>query len=93
MNGAQVAVGALEREGVDFIFGYPGGTIMPLYDALFNHAVRHVLCRHEAAAVQFNRRTLSRQHECQPVLAQEHRLDALPIGKDMCLGICGDLMP
>ena len=50
MNGAQVAVAALEREGVDFIFGYPGGTIMPLYDALFNHAVRHVLCRHEAAA-------------------------------------------
>jgi len=50
MNGAQVAVAALEREGVDFIFGYPGGTIMPFYDALFNHAVRHVLCRHEAAA-------------------------------------------
>ena len=50
MNGAQAAVAALEREGVDFIFGYPGGTIMPLYDALFQHAVRHVLCRHEAAA-------------------------------------------
>jgi acetolactate synthase-1/2/3 large subunit len=50
MNGAQAAVAALEREGVDFIFGYPGGTIMPLYDALFHHAVRHVLCRHEAAA-------------------------------------------
>jgi acetolactate synthase-1/2/3 large subunit len=50
MNGAQAAVAAIEREGVDFMFGYPGGTIMPLYDALFNHAVRHVLCRHEAAA-------------------------------------------
>jgi acetolactate synthase-1/2/3 large subunit len=50
MTGAQAAVAAIEREGVDFLFGYPGGTIMPLYDALFNHAVRHVLCRHEAAA-------------------------------------------
>src|ERR1700731_598369 len=51
MNGAQAVVAALEREGVDFIFGYPGGAIMPMYDALFQHPVRHVLCRHEAAAV------------------------------------------
>jgi acetolactate synthase-1/2/3 large subunit len=51
MNGAQAVVEALGREGVDFIFGYPGGAIMPMYDALFQHPVRHVLCRHEAAAV------------------------------------------
>ncbi|HEY4439862.1 MAG TPA: biosynthetic-type acetolactate synthase large subunit [Candidatus Elarobacter sp.] len=51
MNGAQTVVAALGREGVDFIFGYPGGAIMPMYDALFQHPVRHVLCRHEAAAV------------------------------------------
>jgi acetolactate synthase I/II/III large subunit len=51
MNGAQAVVAALDREGVDFIFGYPGGAIMPMYDALFQHPVRHVLCRHEAAAV------------------------------------------
>ena len=51
MNGAQAVVTALEREGADFIFGYPGGAIMPMYDALFQHPVRHVLCRHEAAAV------------------------------------------
>jgi acetolactate synthase I/II/III large subunit len=51
MNGAQAVVAALGREGVDFIFGYPGGAIMPMYDALFQHQVRHVLCRHEAAAV------------------------------------------
>jgi acetolactate synthase-1/2/3 large subunit len=50
MNGAQAVVAALEREGVETIFGYPGGAIMPLYDALFEHAVRHVLVRHEAAA-------------------------------------------
>ncbi|MDB5072882.1 MAG: ilvB [Candidatus Eremiobacteraeota bacterium] len=50
MNGAQAVVAALAREGVETIFGYPGGAIMPLYDALFEHPVRHVLVRHEAAA-------------------------------------------
>ena len=50
MNGAQAVLEALEREGVDTVFGYPGGAIMPLYDALFGHRVRHVLVRHEAAA-------------------------------------------
>jgi len=50
MNGARAVLEALEREGVDIVFGYPGGAIMPLYDALFEHPVRHVLCRHEAAA-------------------------------------------
>jgi acetolactate synthase-1/2/3 large subunit len=42
---------ALVAEGVDVVFGYPGGAIMPLYDELFGHRVRHVLVRHEAAAV------------------------------------------
>src|SRR3984893_12325274 len=51
MNGAQAVVATLEREGADFIFGYPGGAIMPMYDAIFQHPVRHVLWRHEAAAV------------------------------------------
>ncbi len=50
MNGAQAVVAALEREGVETVFGYPGGAIMPLYDALYEHRVRHVLVRHEAAA-------------------------------------------
>jgi acetolactate synthase-1/2/3 large subunit len=50
MNGAQAVVAALEREGVETIFGYPGGAIMPLYDALYEHPVRHILVRHEAAA-------------------------------------------
>jgi acetolactate synthase I/II/III large subunit len=50
VNGAQAVVAALEREGADTIFGYPGGAIMPLYDALYEHRVRHILVRHEAAA-------------------------------------------
>ncbi len=49
-NGAHAVLDALAREGVETIFGYPGGAIMPLYDALYEHRVRHVLVRHEAAA-------------------------------------------
>lgn len=50
MRGADFLVRALEREGVDCVFGYPGGAIMPVYDALVGSKVRHVLVRHEQAA-------------------------------------------
>jgi acetolactate synthase I/II/III large subunit len=50
MKGAQFLVKALEREGVEIIFGYPGGAIMPVYDALIDSKIRHILVRHEQAA-------------------------------------------
>src|ERR1700678_1573371 len=50
MNGAQFLVKALEKEGVDIIFGYPGGAIMPVYDALLESNLKHILVRHEQAA-------------------------------------------
>jgi acetolactate synthase I/II/III large subunit len=50
MNGAAVLVRALEAEGVDIVFGYPGGAILPVYDALVDSKLRHVLVRHEQAA-------------------------------------------
>ena len=40
----------LVREGVECIFGYPGGVTLPLYDALYEHPIRHVLVRHEQNA-------------------------------------------
>ena len=50
-SGAQILVDSLERQGVEFVFGYPGGAVLPIYDALFEHAsIRHILVRHEAAA-------------------------------------------
>jgi acetolactate synthase-1/2/3 large subunit len=51
MTGAEMVVTALKDQGVDTIFGYPGGAVLPIYDALFhqNH-VRHVLVRHEQGA-------------------------------------------
>jgi len=48
MTGAQAVIRALELEGVDWIFGMPGGTILPIYDALFSsEKLKHVLVRHE----------------------------------------------
>ncbi|EOC1314801.1 acetolactate synthase 2 catalytic subunit [Cronobacter turicensis] len=50
MNGAQWVVHALRAQGVDTVFGYPGGAIMPVYDALYDGGVEHLLCRHEQGA-------------------------------------------
>ncbi|MAG54905.1 MAG: acetolactate synthase 2 catalytic subunit [Planctomycetes bacterium] len=47
MTGAELLIRCLEAEGVDTIFGYPGGAIMPVYDALLDSPIRHFLCRHE----------------------------------------------
>ena len=52
MTGAQIFIQALKDEGVDLIFGYPGGAILHVYDELYKHPeVRHVLVRHEQGAV------------------------------------------
>jgi len=50
MNGATMLLECLVREGVDCMFGYPGGVTLPFYDALYEHHVRHVLVRHEQNA-------------------------------------------
>jgi acetolactate synthase-1/2/3 large subunit len=49
-TGARLVVEALEREGVEVVFGYPGGAIMPVYDALTNARFKHILVRHEQGA-------------------------------------------
>ncbi|WP_394538286.1 acetolactate synthase 2 catalytic subunit [Lysobacter enzymogenes] len=50
MNGARWLAQALAAEGVDTLFGYPGGTIMPFYDALHGSDLKHILVRHEQGA-------------------------------------------
>jgi acetolactate synthase I/II/III large subunit len=50
LSGARILLECLVREGVDCIFGYPGGVTLPLYDALYDHPLRHVLVRHEQNA-------------------------------------------
>ncbi|GGM91232.1 acetolactate synthase [Thermus composti] len=51
MKGAEALLKALEREGVEVIFGHPGGAIMPTYDALYDSPIRHILVRHEQGGV------------------------------------------
>ncbi|MDF2858217.1 MAG: acetolactate synthase, large subunit [Neobacillus sp.] len=50
LNGAQTLVKILEDQGVEVIFGYPGGTVLEIYDALLNSSIRHILVRHEQGA-------------------------------------------
>ncbi|MGY6662146.1 MAG: acetolactate synthase 2 catalytic subunit [Glycocaulis sp.] len=49
-SGAQLVIDALEHQGVSHVFGYPGGAIMPVYDALTASSLKHILVRHEQAA-------------------------------------------
>src|SRR3954468_3665978 len=52
LTGAEIVIKALKDQGVDVIFGYPGGAVLPIYDALFKqNDLRHILVRHEQAAV------------------------------------------
>ncbi len=50
MTGAELVLKVLQQHGIKHIFGYPGGAIMPIYDALYDSEVEHFLCRHEQGA-------------------------------------------
>jgi acetolactate synthase-1/2/3 large subunit len=50
MSGARAVIESLYRENVEVIFGYPGGSVLPLYDELYEADIRHILVRHEQAA-------------------------------------------
>ena len=49
-TGSQIVWESLMREGIEVVFGYPGGAIMPVYDALLDYPIHHVLVRHEENA-------------------------------------------
>jgi acetolactate synthase-1/2/3 large subunit len=49
-TGAKIIIEGLEREGVRTIFGYPGGSVLPIYDELYDSSLQHILVRHEQAA-------------------------------------------
>ena len=50
LTGAQALIKSLEHEGVDTIFGLPGGAILPVYDPIIDSSIRHILVRHEQGA-------------------------------------------
>ena len=67
MTGAQILLECLTHEGVDCMFGYPGGVTLPLYDAIRDHQIRHILVRHEqnaAFAAEGYARTTGRVGVC-----------------------------
>ena len=52
MTGSEVVLRALVEQGVEVVFGYPGGAVLPLYDAFFKqNSIKHILVRHEQGAV------------------------------------------
>ncbi|MBO8155872.1 MAG: acetolactate synthase large subunit [Bacillaceae bacterium] len=51
MNGAMMLVEALKEEGVEVIFGYPGGAVLPIYDKLYDAGIKHILTRHEQGGI------------------------------------------
>src|SRR6478672_10227018 len=52
LSGAEITIRCLQEEGVEFVFGYPGGAILPIYDEMFKQdKFKHILVRHEQAAV------------------------------------------
>ena len=50
LKGAQILVECLKKEGVEVLFGYPGGANLPIYDALYDSGLKHILVRHEQGA-------------------------------------------
>src|SRR5689334_11780796 len=50
LTGAQIMWDCLVRQGVEAVFGYPGGAILPAYDAMLDYPIRHILVRHEQGA-------------------------------------------
>ena len=53
MTGAKMVVQALKDQGVDTVFGYPGGAVLPIYDEIFQqNEIKHILVRHEQGAVE-----------------------------------------
>ncbi|WP_407942185.1 biosynthetic-type acetolactate synthase large subunit [Microaerobacter geothermalis] len=51
MTGAQILLRSLLMEGVEYVFGYPGGAVLPIYDSLYGHELKHILTRHEQGAI------------------------------------------
>ncbi|MCF6139511.1 acetolactate synthase large subunit [Pseudalkalibacillus berkeleyi] len=51
LTGAETLIHALKQEDVDVVFGYPGGAVLPIYDALYRNPIKHVLARHEQGAI------------------------------------------
>ena len=60
MRGTKALLSMLEKKGVDTVFGYPGGSVISVYDELVDSSIRHVLVRHEQCAAHMADEYLNR---------------------------------
>ena len=51
MTGADVLIHSLKKENVEVLFGYPGGAVLPIYDALYRSPIKHILSKHEQGSI------------------------------------------
>ena len=84
MTGAEALIKSLQAEGVDVVFGYPGGAVLTIYDALYRSSLRHILTRHEQAAAHgadaYARATA--YMDSVPVVAITGQVATFLVGKD-----------
>ena len=80
MQGAEIVIEALKEQGVTEIFGYPGGAVLPLYDAIFKqNQIRHILVRQEGGAVHWSVQQHRGGHTRQPQACGEGRRSPVPV--------------
>ena len=64
LTGSEIVIECLKEQGVDTVFGYPGGTILNIYDALYKHSeINHILTSHEQGAAHAARMAMLEQRE------------------------------
>ncbi|MEZ4482418.1 MAG: thiamine pyrophosphate-binding protein [Dehalococcoidia bacterium] len=85
LNGAQIVLESLQREGIDTMFGYPGGVVLPLYDTLPQYpGIRHILVRHEQAAAHM----ADGYARAQAAGSGSALAQAVPVRRTLVTGIC-----
>src|SRR5829696_5078216 len=81
-TGAQILWEALVLEGVTDVFGYPGGAILPAYDAMLGYPIRHVLVRHEQGATHMVNGIATAMMDSSPIVCITGQVGSKLIGSD-----------
>ena len=79
LTGAEIVIRCLQEEGVEYVFGYPGGAVLNIYDELFKQEkVKHVLVRHEQGAVHAADGTRGRRPKSASAWSPRARASPMP---------------
>src|SRR6185437_2690745 len=82
LTGAQILWESLVREGVTDVFGYPGGAILPAYDAMLDYPIRHVLVRHEQGGTHMVTGIATAMLDSSPIVCITGQVGSRLIGSD-----------